>query len=42
MPVLQGNGKAFDSEQKRPGHGAEDMMKYFVLVLEILQIQQAN
>ena len=42
MPVLQGNGKAFDSEQKRPGHGAEDVMKYFVFVLEILQIQQAN
>jgi len=40
MPVLQGNGKAFDSKQKRPGHGAEDMMRYFVL--EILQIQQAN
>ncbi len=32
MPVLQGNGKAFDSKQKRPGSGAEDMMRYFVRI----------
>lgn len=32
MPVLQINGKAFDSKQKRPGSGAENMMRYFVWV----------